>query len=211
MKKILSCFLLTTFSVAAFSQTSKILDKAATAQLLEEMGPTDLPIFRAYEYQDNYGVYELLLCEDQKLVKGADTFSSKIEASCYLNDHGGLLEQWKIADFIEPGKDITNGEAESDIHFWTKYCSVTDIDKDKIIDPVIVYGTKNEYGVRRIKIITLYKGKKYVIRAVECDLDYCRSFKKDESFKSLPLQIRQYIDALLERMRKEQGVILKNG
>lgn len=210
MKHLLQSIFLVAISIPAFSQTSKILDKTETAQLLEEMGPSNLPIFRAYEYQDNYGVYELILCEDKKQIKGTDTFSSKIEAICYLNDHGGLPEKWKITDLLEPSQDAMGGQ-EFDIHFWTKYCSVTDIDKDKIIDPVIVYGTKNEYGVRRIKIIVIYKGQKYAIRAVECDLDYCRSLKKDESFKRLPLKIQLYIDVLLEKMRKEQGVILHNG
>lgn len=206
---IFSILLLAGWSVTAFSQKSKILNKTEIQQLMDEMGSPSMPLLRAYEYQDKNGVYELLLCENQNEIKGNDTFNTKIEAVCYINDHGGYMDQWKISDFIDTKN---NASDEKNIWFWTKYCSVTDIDQDKAMDPVIVFGTKtadNEY--KQIKIITLYKGKKYAIRATECDLDDCRSFKKDESIKTLPPSIQSYLNTLLERIRKEQGVLLKNG
>ena len=62
-----------------------------------------------------------------------------------------------------------------------------------------------------MKIFTIYKGIKYGIRAVECNLDYCRTFKKDDAIKKLPKKIQIYLDKLLDKMRKEQNVILENG
>nr|WP_278022294.1 hypothetical protein [Flavobacterium ginsengisoli] len=87
-----------------------------------------------------------------------------------------------------------------------------DIDGDGYIEPIIVYGTRNEDGyIRRVKIITVYKKKKYVIRAIECDFDNCRSFEKDQNWNTLPQKIKLYVNQLTEKMRKEQDVLLKNG
>ena len=112
-----------------------------------------------------------------------------------MSDHGGFLEKWRINDLLE-----NTEPKETNIWFWTKYCSTKDLDGDGYIDPVIVYGTRNENDeIRRVKIITVYKNKKYVIRAVECDLDYCRSFKKDANWNSLPQKIKTYVDNLVAK------------
>lgn len=198
---------LTNFS---FGQTSKILTKQETENLKTDIDNISFPVYRAYKYNDKNGYYNLLLCENQQTINKKDTLNSKIEAVCYLEDHGGYIKKWTIFDQIETSKTEAE-DNENTIYFWTKYCSVSDIDKDNEIDPIIVYGTKTEYGFRRIKIFTLYKGKKYVIRAVENTLDYGRTFKKDDSFKQLPIKIRQYIDKLMDKMRAEQDILLKNG
>ena len=199
--------LLTNF---AFGQTSKKLTKQEAENLKKDIDNISFPIYRAYKYNDKGGYYNLLLCENQQTLNKKDTLNSKIEAVCYLEDHGGYIKKWIIIDQIETSK-IEGEDNENTIYFWTKYCSVSDIDNDKEIEPILVYGTKTEYGFRRIKIITLYKGKKYVIRAVENMLDYGRTFKKDDNFKQLPIKIRQYIDKLMDRMRTEQDILLKNG
>jgi len=166
-----------------------------------------MPIFRAYQYSDKSGVYEVLLCEDNASINGNDTVNTKLKAICLINDHGGFLEKWKISDWLvhEPNK-------EKHIWFWSKYSSFTDIDGDGFIDPVIVYGSNTEDNeVQRVKIITIHKNKKYPVRAIECVLDYCRHLSFDPNFKSLPASIRQYIDKLLARLRKEQDLILHEG
>ena len=74
------------------------------------------------------------------------------------------------------------------------------------------YALSTEYNeIRRVKIITVYKNKKYAIRAVECDLDHCRSFKKDQNWNTLPQKIKTYTNQLTEKMRKEQDLLLKHG
>ena len=205
MKRFIS-FLFLLYSIFGFSQKteSSILDKQQIKQReLENL--SDFPIYRAYEYQDKGGVFELVLCENQTNKK--DTLNTKIQAICGMNDHGGFLEKWRINDLLEDYEP-----KETNIWFWTKYCSIKDIDGDGYIEPIIVYGTRTEYGeIRRVKIITVYKNKKYVVRAVECDLDICRSFKKDSNWNSLPQKIKLYVDQLVVKLRKEQDLLLKDG
>ncbi|MCD0466305.1 M949_RS01915 family surface polysaccharide biosynthesis protein [Flavobacterium sp. ENC] len=194
-------------STFGFSQKtdSFILDKEQIIQR-EVNGLSDFPIYRAYEFQDKSGVCELVLFENRKIVSKKDTLNTKIQAICAMNDHGGFRERWTINDLVD------NEEAETNIWFWTKYCSVKDLDGDGYIDPVIVYGTRdeNEY-IKRVKIITVYKDKKYAIRAVESEFDLGRSFKKDAHWKLLPQKIKTYIDQLVIKLRKEQDLLLKDG
>jgi hypothetical protein len=207
MKKLIF-LLFFLYSVFGFSQkiSSSILDKEQIIQR-EVDGLSDFPIYKAYEYQDKGGVYELVLCENQKNISKKDTLNTKIQAICAMNDHGGFLEKWRINDLLE----ITEPK-ETNIWFWTKYCSTKDLDGDGYIEPIIVYGTRNENDeIRRVKIITVYKNQKYVIRAIECDLDDCRSFKKDQNWNTLPQKIKTFVDQLVIKIRKEQGLLLKDG
>ncbi|OXG05839.1 hypothetical protein BC749_102217 [Flavobacterium araucananum] len=201
-------FLVLSFSTFGFSQKTdsyRLTKEEITQRELNEV--PDFPIYKAFECSDKGGVYDLLLCENRKNISKKDTLNTKIQAICTMSDHGGFLEKWRINDLLE---DYV--PKETTIWFWTKYCSTKDLDGDGYIDPVIVYGTKTEYGeVRRVKIITVYKNKKYAIRAVECDLDDCRSFKKDKEWNVLPQKIKTYLDQLVVKLRKEQGLLLKDG
>ncbi|KQX15811.1 M949_RS01915 family surface polysaccharide biosynthesis protein [Flavobacterium sp. Root420] len=202
------------FILILFSSTFNYAQKIESYRLTKEQiiereldGVSDFPIYKAFEYSDKGGVYELLLCENQKKISKKDTLNTKIQAICTMNDHGGFLEKWRINDLLE----ITEPK-ETNIWFWTKYCSTKDLDGDGYIEPIIVYGTRNESDeIKRLKIITIYKNKKYVIRAVECDLDYCRSFKKDANWNLLPQKIKIFVDKLVEKIRQDQGLLLKDG
>ncbi|TDO72943.1 hypothetical protein EV143_107249 [Flavobacterium chryseum] len=201
-------FLMLSFPALVFSQKveSYILDKQQIAQR-ELKNLSDFPIYKAYEYQDKGGVFELLLTENQKVVSKKDTLNTKIKAICGMNDHGGFLEKWTINDLLE-----TTEPKETTIWFWTKYCNTKDLDGDGYIEPIIVYGTRNENDeIRRVKIITVYKNQKYAIRAVESDLDYGRSFKKDKNWSLLPKKIQVYVNQLVIKIRKEQDLLLKDG
>ncbi|MHC0445608.1 M949_RS01915 family surface polysaccharide biosynthesis protein [Flavobacterium sp. 3-218] len=207
MKKYI-LILLSFYSSFIFSQKTEShrLSKQEISQR-ELEGVTDFPIYRAFEFSDKGGVYNLVLAENQKTISKKDTLNTKIQAICVMNDHGGFLEKWRINDLLE---DYV--PKETNIWFWTKYCSTKDLDNDGYIDPVIVYGTRTEYDeIRRVKIITVYKNKKYVIRAVECELDDCRSFKKDQNWNTLPQKIKTYLDQLVVKLRKEQNLLLKDG
>ncbi|MDP5200026.1 M949_RS01915 family surface polysaccharide biosynthesis protein [Flavobacterium sp. DG2-3] len=207
MKKYI-LILLSFYSSFIFSQKaeSRRLSKQEISER-ELEGVTDFPIYRAFEFSDKGGVYNLVLGENQKTISKKDTLNTKIQAICVMNDHGGFLEKWRINDLLE---DYV--PKETNIWFWTKYCSTKDIDNDGYIDPVIVYGTRTEYDeIRRVKVITIYKNKKYVIRAVECELDDCRSFKKDQNWNTLPQKIKTYLDQLVVKLRKEQNLLLKDG
>lgn len=203
---ILFLFLICSTIVFSQKNTDFLLDKKQIEQR-ELNGLTDFPIYKAYEFSDKGGVYELVLAENQKKISKKDTLNTKIQAICAINDHGGFLEKWRINDLLED-----YDPKETNIWFWTKYCSFKDLDGDGYIEPIIVYGSKTEYDeIRRVKIITVYKNKKYVIRAVECDLDYCRSFKKDAAWNTLPQKVKSYVDQLVIKLRKEQNLLLKDG
>ncbi|KAF2516413.1 M949_RS01915 family surface polysaccharide biosynthesis protein [Flavobacterium foetidum] len=207
MKKYL-LLLFSFYSIFIFSQKNesrKLSKQEIKDRDLENI--SDFPIYKAIEFQDKSGVYDLIFAENQKIISKKDTLNTKIQAICVMNDHGGFLEKWRINDLLE---DYV--PKETTIWFWTKYCSTKDLDGDGYTDPVIVYGSKTEYGeIRRLKIITVYKNKKYAIRAVECDLDDCRSFKKDQNWNTLPQKIKTYVDQLVTKLRKEQNLLLKNG
>ncbi len=201
-------FLFLFYSTILFSQktTEYLLDKKEISQR-ELNSLSNFPIYKAYEFSDKGGVYNLVLGENQQKITKKDTLNTKIKAICAMNDHGGFLEKWSINDLLEAYEP-----KETNIWFWTKYCTLKDLDGDGYIEPIIVYGSKTEYGeVRRVKIITVYKNKKYVIRAVECDLDYCRSFKKDAAWNTLPQKVKTYVDQLVIKLRKEQNLLLKDG
>lgn len=207
MKKYILLWILfySTFGFAQKIESHRLTKKEITQRELNNL--SDFPIYKAYECSDKGGVYELLFCENQKTITQNDTLNTKIQAIYVLNDHGRFLEKWRINDLLED-----YDPKETNIWFWTKYSSTKDLDGDGYIDPVIVYGTKTEYNeIRRVKIITVHQNKKYVIRAVECDLDYCRSFKKDNNWNSLPQKIKNHIDQLVVKLRKEQNLILKDG
>ena len=207
MKKIiLSLFLLYNITSNGQKTNNPILDKKQISQReLEKL--SDSPIYRAYEYKDNGGIYNLVLCENQKSVSKTDTLNTKILAICGIKDSNGFAEKWRINDLLE------NTEVkETNIWFWTKYCSVKDLDGDGYTEPILVYGSRNEDDeIRRVKIIVVYKNKKYVIRAVECVLDYCRSFKKDADWSLLPQKIKSHIDKLVQKIREDQGILLTDG
>lgn len=201
-------FILLIFSLSGFSQKTANfkLDKKQIAER-ELTQLSDFPIYKAFEYSDKGGTYELVLCENQKSISKNDTLNTKIQAICVVSDHGGFLEKWRINDLLE---DYI--PKETNIWFWTKYCIFKDIDGDGYIEPIVVYGTRTENDeIRRVKIITIYKDKKYVIRAVECDLDDCRSFTKDSAWNSLPQKLKTYVDQLTAKLRREQNLLLKDG
>jgi len=207
---IKNIFLLSLLIHSSFCFAQKATSYKLTKEQIvqrELTGISDFPIYKALEFSDKGGVYDLVFTENQKTKSKKDTLNTKIQAICVMSDHGGFLEKWRITDLLEETEP-----KETNIWFWTKYSSAKDLDGDGAADPVVVYGTRNENDeIRRVKIITVYKNKKYAIRAVECDLDYCRSFKKDKNWNALPQKIKTYVDQLVVKLRKEQGLLLKDG
>ncbi|MGN6419304.1 MAG: M949_RS01915 family surface polysaccharide biosynthesis protein [Pseudobacter sp.] len=166
-----------------------------------------MPVYRVYEYTDKGGVYAVLFCENNDHLEDKDTINTKIRAVCLLNDHGGYLQKWVINEVLV--KEPVN---EKHLFFWNRYSSFSDLDGDGYADPVIAYNSVNindEY--QRLKLIVVYKGKKYAVRAVECILDDCRQLRFDTQYKTLPVPIRKHIDQLLQRIRTEKEMILKEG
>jgi len=179
--------------------------KSEHAQVAEQLEINPKEIFMVYGLSDASGDYQIAFLEKIFNIKNKDTTNNSIEAIAFRADHGGNLIHWSIKDERKSENEETN------IWFWTKYCSFKDLDGDNRIDPIIVYGSKDGNGYKRIKIITIYKNKKYVIRAIESEMDLGRHFIQDKEINVLPLTIRKYLHSLLEAIRKGQGVLLKNG
>ena len=203
-KSILLVLSIAIYTSINYAQTSQELTKTEIENLDFDFKKIAMPLSNAFEFKDKGGSYNLFLFEDGKMISKNISLNTKIFAVCYLEDHGGFLEQWTINDFIESPK-------EKNIWFLKDYCQFTDIDGDGFIEPVIVYGTSSQNNkYERIKIITIFKNKKYVIRAQECVLDNCRTFNKD-ALKKFPKVIQTHLESLLQKMRVEKDLILSNG
>ena len=203
-KSILLVLNIAIYSTINYAQTSRELTKTEIEKVDFEFKKIVMPLTNAFESKDKGGSYNLFLFEDGKIISKNISLNTKIFAVCYLEDHGGFLEQWTINDFIEIPK-------ENNILFLKDYCQLKDIDGDGFIEPVIVYGTSSQNNkYERIKIITIYKNKKYVIRAQECVLDNCRTFNKD-ALKKIPKVIQIHLESLLQKMRIEKDLMLSNG
>ncbi|MEH6305284.1 hypothetical protein RYH73_06505 [Olivibacter sp. CPCC 100613] len=198
-------------SVLFFSESFAQKVRALDATEIEEIAydsDLDIPVFMGFEYRDKGGLWDMLLLEDG-YIAGSDTATNaSLEGILYLQDHGGYLKKMVLKDFIK--------EEERDIRFWTSYCSFLDLDNDGYIDPILVYASyKGDNNLDkeplRIKIFILYKRKKIAISARECVLDGCRSLKFDKDYSALPSSIRRHVFQLMEVMRNEKGVVLKDG
>ena len=126
--------LIFSFSILSFSQKTesyRLTKSEIKERELDQV--SDFPIYKAFECSDKAGVYALLLCENQKSISKKDTLNTKIQTIYTMSDLGGFLEKWRINDLLE-----NTEPKETNLWFWTKYCSTKDLDGDGYIDPVIV-------------------------------------------------------------------------
>jgi hypothetical protein len=163
----------------------------------------DLPIFRVYKYTDASGQYFCVLTESNDsfaLTKEGepDTAHHMIRAIDLKLENGKFVKMWEINDFIKH-----NG-AEISIWFWTKFCAFDDLDKDGLIEPIIVYGTHSmdEIDGNRVKFIICYKGQKIAIRHHDSDLDDGRYTEVDRTFHALPQNLKNAVRAKMEMINK---------
>ena len=209
MKKIIALFLFSLFIWKANAQTdttsSKILTKEEANEFFtatfKKKNLINFPIFRAYTYTDKSGTYYVALTESADTVnKEKDTVNYTIKAFNFKVDKGIALKKWEINDFRLP--NVKSEEKESSIWFWTKYCAFNDLDKDGLIDPVIVYGTfgKEGYSDGRVKILTFYKGQKVAIRHQNSVLDPSRKTQVDATFYTLPGKIQAHVKEIMAKM-----------
>lgn len=216
MKKIFLILISSSLLTSAYSQSvickTSILSKEESAQITTDFIKKQLniqfPVWKAYKCEDQNGTSYLLLTEntDTTDTKG-DTISRMLKAIKILEVAGTFVKEWEINDFtlIDPKINYN----ESAIWFWTKYCSMDDLDKDALIDPIIVYGTAAGNGISdgRIKIVTIYKGKKIVIRHQNSNLDFFRKTQIDADFYSMPTSIQEKVISLMTQMETNQQAI----
>lgn len=167
-----------------------------TPELKEEIG-MQLPIFKVREFSDNNGDNMFVFTEELSMVSGKDTLHNKIKGHFIQKKKG---EGWKqvldVKDFLD--------EDEESIWFWTKYSVFEDIDKDGIMDPIIVYGSRHSdtYLMEgRLKIMVIYKGKKVFIRHENAILDQDRVTQVDKAFYELPKSIQNRVRVIIKRIQ----------
>lgn len=200
--------LLLTLTVQLAGQTNKsstaILSQADIKQIFSDdilkKFNIDYKIFRVYNYNDKTGKYYIVLTEKTDSIKpNKDTLHYKIKAFNFQQSKSGLVKKWEVNDFLL--KQNENSE-EYSIWFWTKYCEFQDLDKDGIVDPILVYGTigMNGHDDGRTKIVVYYKGQKNVIRHQNGVLDFQRNTQVDSTFYLLPQPIQEHVKTSMQKM-----------
>ena len=185
-------------------------DKIFTTDLKSKLH-IGFPLVRTYSYTDKSGKYYMVLTEKYDGNKNADTIHKAIKAYNFKATGATLEKQWEINDAAENTSNDNDGETS--IWFWTKFCSFRDIDKDGLVDPIIVYGTpgSNSTDDGRVKILLHHKGNKIVIRHKNGVLDDERHTQVDAAFYSLPVIIQNEVTKLMKEIVEIGYAIFPNG
>jgi hypothetical protein len=198
-----------------WSQTTspQVLSRADINKILtdsvKKVFRIEFPIARVYKYSDKSGQHYCVLTENvDSIQNGKDTISGKIKAFNLNVRQNRFRKEWELSDFL-----LEDEKKEGNIWFWIRYCEFTDFDKDLLIEPIIVYGTKADNGFDngRIKFMIYYKGKKIGIRHQNGVLDFERSTDIDASFYTLPRVLQSSIKKKMLEMQKRDQAIFPAG
>ncbi|WP_028296254.1 M949_RS01915 family surface polysaccharide biosynthesis protein [Olivibacter sitiensis] len=214
MKKLFCSAALAVFAAMdiCHAQSVRMLESEELEEVLYGQ-EVDIPAFKGYEFTDRDGTWDVVLCERPYRVVEGDTLRNAIAAFCFVQDHGGYLKKWEFSDVL-----LGAGEEDSrerDLLFWTRYARFEDLDGDGLADPLLVYaslsGDGEEGNIARINIHLYHKQERITVQAVESVLDEGRSLRFSKGYTVLPPSIKQQLDELLEKIRKDRGVLLKDG
>lgn len=210
MKTILTCALfLFLFSTVSGQQTSsrilsqKAADAILTASVKSQFN-ISYPVRRVYECTDQSGKFLVIVTETiDSVTAEKDTLHYKIKAINLGYTPAGLVKNWEISDFR-----IVNTEvSESSVWFWTKFFKLEDLDRDGLIDPVLVYGSAEDNDAERTKYIVFYKGKKIAVRHQNSSMDEGRNIQVDKAFYSLPVQVQQSVKTIMKQIEDKNFTI----
>lgn len=168
--------------------------------------------YAVFEFSDAFKKQYLVLSEKMYSREKEKALNDSVQAMIVWNNKGMLLPLFTVTDFITPAKNI-KGFTDYSIWFWTKYITLSDIDGDGIADPIIVYGTAgdNDKEDGKIKIVTCYKGKKYVIRQQNSGMDFDRNTAVDKAWYTLPAKIQARIKSVMNSMMGNGHAIFPAG
>lgn len=210
MKAIInSVLLLLLFSTVSGQQTSsriltpKAADAILTASVKSQFN-ISYPVRRVYECTDQSGKFLVIVTETiDSITAKKDTLHYKIKALNLRYTPAGLVKNWEISDFR-----IVNTEvSESSVWFWTKFFKLEDLDRDGLIDPILVYGSAEDNDAERTKYLVFYKGKKIAVRHQNSSLDEGRNIQIDKAFYSLPVQIQQSVKTIMKQIEDKNFTI----
>lgn len=170
-------------------------------ETLKEIGVT-FPIRKVYAFQDKLGKQYLIISENNS---NPDKATSIKAFNVLLKEKTPPQVLWTITDAID--------DTEKAIWFYTRYISLTDLNNDGYIDPIVLYGTQSESEEpnreNRVKFILYYLGKKTAIRHQNSSLDDGRHTQIDRSYYKLPLALKKKIRSIVATL-EERGHALFN-
>lgn len=169
------------------------------------------PIYNVYSYTTKGKLHYITLAENVYKVDEKNKYSDSIQAIDVTVEFQKFKLNFSINDFKH--KEGTGTYPEYSIWFWTKYFNLNDIDGDGMADAIVVYGTNGPDGKSygRIKIITYYKNKKYIIRHQNSDMDFDRHTYVDKAFYTLPLKIQAHLKKLISKIQDDNNAIFPAG
>ena len=181
--------------------TDKQVQTLFPQETLKEIGVT-FPIRKVYAFQDKLGKQYLIISENNT---NPDKATSIKAFNVLLKEETPPQVLWTITDAID--------DTEKAIWFYTRYISLTDLNNDGYIDPIVLYGTESQYGEpyeeNRLKFILYYLGKKTAIRHQNSSLDDGRHTQIDRSYYKLPLALKKKIRSIVVTL-EERGHALFN-
>ena len=170
-------------------------------ETLKEIGVT-FPIRKVYAFQDKLGKQYLIISENNT---NPDKATSIKAFNVLLKEKTPPQVLWTITDAIN--------DTEKAMWFYTRYISLTDLNNDGYIDPIVLYGSESQYGEpyeeNRLKFIIYYLGKKTAIRHQNSSLDDGRHTQIDRSYYKLPLALKKKIRSIVATL-EERGHALFN-
>ena len=181
--------------------TDKQVQTLFSHETLKEIGVT-FPIRKVYAFQDKLGKQYLIISENNS---NPDKATSIKAFNVLLKEKNPPQVLWTITDAID--------DTEQAMWFYTRYISLTDLNNDGYIDPIVLYGTESQYGElyeeNRLKFIIYYLGKKTAIRHQNSSLDDGRHTQIDRSYYKLPSEVKKKIRSIVATL-EERGHALFN-
>ena len=179
--------------------TDKQVQTLFPHETLKEIGVT-FPIRKVYAFQDKLGKQYLIISENNS---NPDKATSIKAFNVLLKEETPPQVLWTIADAID--------DTEQAIWFYTRYISLTDLNNDGYIDPIVLYGTESQYGElyeeNRLKFIIYYLGKKTAIRHQNSSLDDGRHTQIDRSYYKLPLALKKKIRSIVATLEEREHAL----
>lgn len=214
MKKICLIMLVLSAAFPATAQTSSQLIPATEASFLtdslKQLFRLNFPVHYVYRYADKSGTYFCVLTESQDSIgQQKDSFHFRIRAVNLKQDAAGTYSRiWDMNDYI-----LQRDQHESSIWFWNQYISFEDLDKDGLIDPIIVYGTAAGNGINdgRIKCMIFYKGEKIGVRHQNALGLNDRNTTVDKAFYNMPAALQLAVSQRMENMTKQKEAVFSSG
>jgi len=168
-------------------------------ETLKEIGVT-FPIRKVYAFQDKLGKQYLIISENNT---NPDKATSIKAFNVLLKEKTPPQVLWTITDAID--------DTEKAMWFYTRYISLTDLNNDGYIDPIVLYGSESQYGEpyeeNRLKFIIYYLGKKTAIRHQNSSLDDRRHTQIDRSYYKLPLALKKKIRSIVATLEEREHAL----